>query len=511
MTLTIESVTSANTACSEIDQQGSWLCLRFHCLPLNAHGVSLSSVRPTAISYQQQILLLNTQAHSEGVQVTQSMGHALMLCPNLWVIERDQARETQKLADLSLWAYRFSSHVCIYNSEALLVEIGRSLMLFKGLNNLQTLMQQDLQQFVMDACSGVAYTPKAAYLASFNPPAIWQLKPNEEQVGEVSIECCDIEPKVIKQLQHCGFQTMRDLLPIPHAELGQRFGYDLVKYLNQVFGQLADPQKLIKPPQTFAARIDFEEPISNRTWIDEQVQGLLQKLIVFIVDQHLVCHAFEWRFYHRHNRLLESFTVRLNSQRANFSIFYKLTELKFARAELAGEFLSIELISKNITPKQLFNNDLFEQQCDTEAFGRLLEKLSGRLGHTALSKIHVQDEYLPELANQRVVWSPSIRHIKEITKLQAAYANSSADGSCVNKIHDQPVWLLESPRTLTRGNQPIRDDLFVIVHGPERITSHWWSQPECRDYYIAREPDGRFIWVFYDRHKQTWYLHGLFA
>jgi protein ImuB len=47
----------------------------------------------------------------------------------------------------------------------------------------------------------------------------------------------------------------------------------------------------------------------------------------------------------------------------------------------------------------------------------------------------------------------------------------------------------------------------------ERIEAGWWDDREiARDYFVARDDDGRGFWVYRDiREPGQWYVQGIFA
>jgi len=331
-----------------------------------------------------------------------SHNHALMLLPEIICNERDSKLETQKLHELSYWAYRFSSLVSIYNDHTLLLEIGRSIKLFNGLQHLIHLIKNDLSDFKIDAKIGIANTAKAAYVLSFNNKLNnrhYKIEP--DQLKQAALKDLDISPKSIGQLHNCGFETIHDISNIPAAELGQRFGVEFLNYMDQLWGRVADPQICITPPEHFELSADFAEPISNLAWINQQIDRLLNDLQRFTMQRQLICRSFTWRFFHENNRLLQTVTIGLSAKQNNFDTLRELTDLKLANIELDWEFASIELSSTQLVPKQLFNDDLFSPQADQQQFNQLIDKLSNRLGHTALFRVRQADEHLPELANDR--------------------------------------------------------------------------------------------------------------
>ena len=487
----------------------AWLCLRFTLLSLNSSGLNRNSPQATAVTCNQQVWQCNKRATQSGIHPKMSINHALMLDPELNMLERDTDLETLKLQELSYWAYRFTSMVSIYNDHSLLLEIGKSIILFNGLKHLLHLLNNDLSSFQIDAELGIAHTPKAAYILSFDTFTDSKLSNDAlVRLQKTAISHLEIEPKTIDRLHNCGFEILEDIDNIPNAELGQRFGVDFLNYLDQLRGRIADPQIATTPPESFVISVDFAEPIRNLTWINQQLDRLLADLEHFITVRQLACRSFTWRFYHENNRLLQTVTVGLSARQNTFKTFRDLTDLKLANIKLDWEFSSIELSSKQLLPIQLFNNDLFDPQPDQQQFNQLIDKLINRLGHTALFRVHRAPEYLPELANGR-------QHAVQETAMSYATAmgfETAVARQGTKKIKDQPLWLLENPQRLAQQHQqPQHEGPLNLIHGPDRITSHWWSKLQSRDYFIARQRNGRLLWIFFDRGAKCWFLHGLFA
>jgi protein ImuB len=483
----------------------AWLCLRFTHLALNSANLSLDSQTAVAISYQQQIWQCNAMATQSSIQVGMSVNHALMLNPSIELHEREQLLEQQKLQELSYWAYRFTSLVSQYNEHTLLLEVGRSIKLFNGLSHLINLINNDLLSFKIEAKLGLADTPKAAYILSNSSSPNDALSNSRGRLLNAAIEHLDVESKTIAQLHSCGFEVLDDIRNVDVAELGQRFGASFLRYLDQLWGRVADPQIGTIPPEKFHASADFAEPISNLNWIQQQLERLLHDLAHFSKTRQLICRSFTWRFYKENNHLLETVSIALSAKQNSLATFQELSDLKLASIKLNWEFSSIELSSTQLVPMRLFNSDLFDQQPSQEQFKQLIDKFSSRLGQTALFRVYAESEHLPELANGR-------QHAVQETS--ATYSNLQDQNTAKqNKVlKDQPLWLLESPQRLAQQQrQPLYEGPLNIIHGPDRISSHWWAKLQSRDYFIARQRSGRLLWIYFDRGLRNWYLHGLFA
>lgn len=486
----------------------AWLCLRFTHLSLNSLGRDITAPSPVISTSNQQVWQCNAHASTSGIRPGMSVNHALMLMPELELLERDTDLEAHKLHELAYWAYRFTSLVGIYNDHTLMLEVGKSINLFKGLEHILNLVSSDLNSFGISAKPGLASTPKAAYVLSFDHCEVNRQcslsSQTVRQLQQARLAHLDTEPAIIERLHHCGFSTLADIRDIPEAELGQRFGADFLYYLDQLWGRIADPQIAVTPPENFEASVDFAEPIRNLHWINQQLDLLLNDLLRFVTQRQLICRSFTWRLYRENNRLLHTITVGLSARQNTFEMFRELTDLKLASIQLDWEFSSIELSSRQLVPMQLFNDDLFDPLPDHQQFKQLIDKLSNRLGQTALFRVSTAAEHLPELVNDR-------QHALQETALSQVELKALSPTES-KALKDQPLWLLENPQRLAQQHrQPRHEGPLRIIHGPDRITSHWWSKLQSRDYFIARQTNGRLLWIFFDRGEKYWYLHGLFG
>jgi len=488
-----------------------WLCLRFPYLALNCAGVRFTSEHTAAaIVKQQTIIQANLLAQQSGIKTGQAAEHAHMLNPNLELIECRIELETEKLQTLCAWAYRYTSHMSVYNDHTLLLEIGRSLTFFKGIESMQNLVLADLERLEIDIKYGVANTPKAAHLLSFSPQKQWQVTDYKTPIEQSLIKHLSVPEKTLEQLHSCGFDLVKSISTIPKAQLGARFGKPFILYLEQLDGNTADPQTLHCTPETFKACIDFAEPITNRAWIEPQIDRLLNDLVVFVNSRQLTCRSLTWRFYNEQSHLVNSVTVGLNMNNIKLQSLKELTDLKLSALSLKWAFSSIELSSEELIPKKLLHQDLFDPIADQEEFNRLIDKVTSRLGNNSVYRLNVADEHLPELANIRYYFASQTAPVSQSRKTAAAI-NTPTTYTHFEQ-YDEPVWLLRQPQMLNKKHdQPKHNGDLKLIHGPNRISSHWWQALQNRDYYIAKQNNGRLLWIYYERSQQNWYLHGLYA
>ena len=506
-----------------------WLCLRFELLALES--LREADRLPDFVYWQHRLIAVAPRASSQGLYRGMSVNQALMMAPGSRGRERDPAREQQQLQALAHWAYRYTPQVSI-GDQCLLLEVGHCLTLFKGFDALWHLLERDLAAFSVSVQPGVAHTPAAARVLSFaldngvraaregiTDPETFLLL-----LGQAAIDTLAIDAQVAGRLQGCGFEVLEELLAAPREEIGQRFGREFMDYLARLLGEKEDPQALVVPPEPFLLVQDFAEPIHNTQWIAQCIDEMLRQLCEFLRRRQWRCQLLVWRFY-GDKTLIESVSIPLSSRYLSsggggFETFKKLTDLHLEKLRLGGELMRIELFSDKLLPAQLLVEDFFDPRIREQEAAELVDRLAARLGSDAVYRLAAVAEPVPELSVARV-----------------PFADTGATGNCPASIlpaadrvsspkEFQPLWLLVEPQLLpaTSGNSPQpldkRGRPIVLIQGPDRIDSHWWQPVPSttatgggyhRDYYIARQRNGRVLWVFHDRILKQWFLHGLFG
>ena len=53
-----------------------------------------------------------------------------------------------------------------------------------------------------------------------------------------------------------------------------------------------------------------------------------------------------------------------------------------------------------------------------------------------------------------------------------------------------------------------RGEHVARMYGPYRVSGGWWKRTVERDYYYAETDAGGLLWVYWDRPRGAWFLHG---
>lgn len=470
-----------------------WLCLRFHQLPLQC--LSRSEDQAIALLDGQRVLRANDCA--AGLGVRQGMGAATVRAlagdEPVQLLERDPAAEERCLQQLCCWAYGISPTLYCWNGDCLQLEIGSCLAMHRGLAALLAEVDSGLGKRGFRAATGLAPTPKAAWLLSFaggdNATAID--RPLESRLAPLPLDLLGDFSTTVDSLRRAGLHTLGDILALPPAALGRRCGRAFCDFLQQVLGQREDLQAEFQPPATFSDEYWFGYEVKANGELLPAMQLLLQSLCRFLRNTQLQTTEIHWQLIGIDGSLRD-ICVRSSSSHSDWQNWHQLTRIRMERLALETGVEGIALVCRQLDSGELESIDLFNPRKQLEPLASLLDRLRNRLGLQAVEKIGCRDEHLPEYA----------LHVS---------SDRPADDAAT-PCQQRPIWLMPEPRALPERDHRLHwQGALELVYGPERIEDNWWQQPVSRDYYIARGSRGQHYWVFHDRRDRQWYIHGIFA
>lgn len=476
-------------------QRDIWLCLHLPRLALEVFADR--DMRPLAVIEQQRVFCSNTPRLEPGLAVATAQA----LCADLRLVERQPQREAETLHTLAHWAYQFTPVVAIAEDNSLLLEIGGCRRLYQGLDPLLSRLREALESRGHHSLFGLAHTRKAAWLLArrAREPALRgdQLDGQilEQQLGAAPLEHLPLAGQTGAALARMGIGTLAELLALPQAALGKRFGADCVRYLQQLCGLHPDPQPAFTPTPAFRRGISFIDGVHNRQMLLFPMKHLVQALCDYLSARQLHCRALHWQLCDAHRPQAEM-TIELAAAQNRWRTFLELSQLKLDTLPLRDAVYTLRLGCDSFSLAAPGTLNLFDEpDTDLDNGAALLDRLRARLGPTALQRLEAPDAHWPEAACR--VLAPHEQG-----------ANTTPPTS------PRPLWLLPKPSALRRHDQQLlwgANTPLELLRGPERIGNHWWqSESKERDYYIARHRDG-LCWIFRERGSGAWFVHGLFA
>ena len=517
-------------ASAQTSNQQLWLCIYFPYLPLEVVSQSaeaqsvISDSMPLAVTEEikgrPHILIASRQAHAAGVMTGLSTAAALALCPELTLCPRQISAEQRVLSQLAQWSYQFTPKLSQEFSQSLLLEVKSSLMLFDGLPLLSQRIREGCQQLGYSPRVSVTPSPRASWILarSGNNIQIDHVDGLRSVLGQLSLASLDLAPRVLQRLNKTGLTSLRDLWRLPRADLGRRYGLDILKTLDQISASQTQLLTTFEQPQLFNAEQDL--PIAMESWSQfwPAVQHLLQTLVDFLQHRNAATGRFELSFFHANNARSE-LIIGLRKPSQSLEHLCLLVRERLNHYCLPASVIAVQLCTDSIQPYQTEERSLFEphrshknhsnhkshnnNQHD-ESWQNLLDQLQARLGPDSIQTLQLTNDYRPECSQGYALYGDGKSKLN--TALQSSVHDSSQSSHQTNQTQPRPNWLLPQPK-------PLRTSDYQIDPQSERIESGWWDQhPIHRDYHVATDLNGSRYWVFRDLQQlDRWYLHGLFG
>jgi len=483
-----------------------WLAIRFIRLPLEVLASDPESP-PSLICEQHRVIQLSDSVQALGIRIGDKAASARARCKDLNVQVRAPETETQRLQTLAEQLLFITPHVSLCAPDGLLLEIGRSLTLFQGLEPLLDLLQQTLQSSGHRYHAGLGHTPLAALilcrqhddllsLISYTPDS-----PRYQQtLSQQTLASLPLPDKLRTALQAPGFRTLADLQNLPAGALGKRHGNLLLDWLARLWGDKPDPRADIAPPIRFRAEMEFSDPVEHCQGLLFPAQRLLSQLEYFLRQRQQNTRALRWWLIDQHqaHRLI----IRRATAGADVSLWLDLTRRRFEQVQLDSGILKLVLECARPGTSQAQSDQLFSDPHARPDASHLLDRLQA-LPRLHLSWLQEQDDFLPENTQKMI---PTGRYRKQ-------RANPTPDIATEDRLQKpEPLWLLDTPCRLQQRQQTLlwRGAPLEILPGEYRLSLEWWQQLTRRRYAIARHPRGLCCWIFFDEQAQHWYLHGFF-
>lgn len=431
----------------------------------------------------------------------------------------DLYQHPRQMATLARLCQRFSDTVSLEEPDAVLFEVRSTLRYFGGISNirrqLDALLSEQLAQWQWHDLyhQSASPSPAASLLLarSGSNTLLYSETRLRSALGHIPVENLPVDVRTIIKLKKCGLLRLRDIWRMPSGELRLRFGKDLSLYLDQLLNRRAQTKNRWRPPLVFRKTCTAEHEINSLSQILYVSENLLGSLEDFLKRHHLCTDQFDLALKPERGEVITvSFRTRVPGREKNR--FLKLVEEKFNDFPFGVAIVALQLHTSTFSPYTPDGGVKTKTAYphDRNTGSQLLEQLSARLGDKSVLRLIPEDEYAPEYAC-RYVDCFDITTEKSCTDIASARTT----------FRKFPCWLIRPARPLKKVN----GNLFylsplTIVEGPQRIETRWWAGKDIRrDYYIARNEQGIYTWIYEElggknmklEKEPRWFIHGLFA
>ena len=506
------------------------------------HHTGASGAEPTpprAIVLQHRIYRCCPQSQALGLVPGMKLATAHALADNLQLSERDPALEQQSLQQLGWQLLRFTPGVSLYvprppddeqGDAGLLLDIGGSLRLFQGSENLLVALHARLAASGHTWRTGLGHTPLAAWQLSHAPSAVSvQALHAAERTSDLNgyratfcsalrqqdITSLALAAPLRQALQAPGFRTLDDLLTLPRQALGKRFGKALLLWCEQLLGERPDPRVPLPAPERFHVSTEFADAVSASQHLLPVMQQQLLALSDHLRWRHQATRAIRWQLQD-HQGEAESLIIRRATPGADADLWLTLSERRLEQHRLRAPVLKLTLTCARPCAAKTESEALLHDPGARSNGLALLEKLAS-LPQLQLSRLRCTDDHLPELAQH------------EDDPLAQITTDAGQPDTGLPWCR-QPLWLLDPPEPASRNGQSglsWRGSPLLPLSPDRRLATQWWHAntvpgSTARDYYIAHHPaSGSLCWLFRLRQgnpdqpadkstAQLWFVQGIF-
>jgi protein ImuB len=466
-----------------------WAGLYCPRLPLAAVWTLTPDAGPVAVHDQlrgqARIVQASRTARHGGVQPGQSLTQALAVLPQLQSRRRDHRAEAAALECMALAAYGESHQVVLAPPATVVLEVGGSRRLRGGVTPLLERLATRLGQQGFATRTGVAPNAAAARLLARCDRQARTPEVLKRTLVELPLERLELPHDRIQALTGCGLAHVGELLERPAAERARRFGRAVNDYLEQILGRRDTPLANWQPPERFSLRLELPMATTSSEALLFVFRRALVQLEQWLSVRDRALTRLYFKLEHEEDAGPVHASVALarpgfDAERLLDLIRLKLDRIRL-RAPVAAVTLRVDSTAENRPPQA----DLFSGHNRGDAWPALLDRLSARLGDDGLASLAPCPDHRPEKAWAWVA------------------PGTTRPGQ---DARPRPSWLLADPRPCQRARLRLED-------GPERIEAGWWDGQDCRrDYWIARDPAGRKLWVFREyKPRDGWFIHGVFG
>ena len=385
--------------------------------------------------------------------------------------------------------------------------------------------------------------------------------PEEEHdhVRGVVLERLDFAPKVRDLLARLGIHTLGGFLDLPASQVRSRLGKEAHRLHRLATGDLWSPLHPEIPPEPTTAAILLDYPEADRQRLAVLMEELLEPLLDSLDQRHEVMTSLLLHL-NLDDKSQRSETLRPARPTLDRAQILDLLRLRMEAAALTAGVTEIVMevwgVSPDIRQGELFHG---ASARDHDAANRALARLRARFGDGALLRARSRPGHLPEARftwepmeavppprPHRVRLRPLVRRFfpkpvrllytempgdAEPRVLEPQFVDKGAQDFLSSARRDEEQWPSATGEGATRPTtrrtgrsvhelqfqdpqvaDSRADDTSLIREsaGPYIISGGWWgSGAEVhREYRFVRTGEGPWLWIYYDRKRQGWFLHG---
>lgn len=316
------------------------------------------------------------------------------------------------------------------------------------------------------------------------------------------------------ELALLGIQTVGALLRLPVAQFRVRYGKEAAQLHDFLAGRAWSPlvPRMLEEP--VAIEVEIDPPDDDPARLLFGLKGVLHPVAEALAPKHEGIVAIEL-VLHLERAAPDGTRVhreRIETAAPTLEVvqIIELVRLRLATVSLPSPVVLVTATLERVRvhPRQFAllrdaTGMAANKSRDLDAAARALARLRASFGQGSVTRARLHDAHLPEA---RFRYEP-VRDVS--TPRGRAGGPSSVPPCLVRRLLPTPAPLppvpVHEPEAWLGHHGALRAML-----GPYRVAGGWWSPRgrRERDYYFAETRRGEILWIFYDRPRRAWFLHG---
>jgi protein ImuB len=368
----------------------------------------------------------------------------------------------------------------------------------------------------------VGYTRFGTYaVAKARPGYGVYSSPDDElrAARSVPLDRLRFDPKDRDVLAKLGVRTVGELCALPPGGLRRRFGPAVHRLYRMGVGELDAPLRPVRRQPPPRAEVNLDYAATDTTRVLFFIKRHLHPLLAELAERDQALVELELRMeldstWVEGKRaqpapittVLTPASPTLDEKQVLDLVRLKLEGLQSSGGRLAVTKIELEVRGVRAALEQL---RAFAEQAlgarrdlDLRAADRALARLRAQYGDAAIGRLAVTPGHLPEAR----------QGFEPIAGCRAPRVSERApDVQLVRRVLARPHPLPHRPRQEPDGwmLRGLAHGPVMRVSGPFVVSGGWWRREVHREYHYAETQKGAALWVYYDKRRRTWFLHGV--
>jgi protein ImuB len=458
----------------------------------------------------------DTAATKIGVRVGMPAAKAQAIFRDLMLVDANPTADAAALDRLGLWALgHYSPIVAVDGIDGLVLDTegadhlqGGELPMITGIVNMFRARKLTAKVAIADTW-GAAH---ACVRAIKRDTVIVPRGEIVRAVEKLPISLLRLPEKVVQDLRVLGFQSIGELSNTPRAPLALRFGPEVGRRLDQMFGRMSEPIDPIRTADLVEVSRSFQEPIGAAETINKYVGRLVVQLVAELEKRGLGARRTDL-IVHKVDNTIQA--VRAGTAKPARDVAW-LTKLFKDRTEKIEPGFGIEKLtlvavsSEPLAEEQKASSLVEEEKSDITPLIDIFANRGQRVYRVAPVASDVPERSVcrvsPVAEEETSSW---VNHWRRPVRLFDRPELIQA----IAMVPDYP------PATITWRGKRHR---VRRADGPERVFGEWWKRPTeleaVRDYFVIEDDEGLRFWIFRsgdgvdpETGSHKWFMHGVFA